>query len=103
MINILTKISMRRLLGAPSQKNVDKLGKTVKKIEIDLSDRILVNINSRVYTLQVVEDRFAELTDDKVSMFTPLGATLIGKTVNDEFEIIMPKGEFIRCKVLEIL
>jgi transcription elongation GreA/GreB family factor len=103
MKTIITKIFQRRRKAAPSQNAVDKHVASLKKSGIDLGDRILVNLNGDIITIQVVEDRFAELASEKVSMFTPLGSTLIGKGKEDEFEIILPQGKFIRCKVLEIL
>lgn len=104
MINILTKISLRRLFFAPSRKSVDKVGKNPQKeLRIDIGDKILVNLNDEIITLQLVEDQISVILDEQVSLFTPLGSALMGRKINDEFEIIMSRGQLIRCKILDIL
>jgi transcription elongation factor GreA len=49
----------------------------------------------------VVSDMDAGLTDEKVSINSPIGKTLIGKKVGDEVTIIIPRGT-LNYKILDI-
>lgn len=58
-------------------------------------------IDGEIEHFHVVSDMDAGATDEKVSINSPIGKTLIGKKVGDKVSIKIPKGT-LEYKILEI-
>ncbi len=62
-----------------------------KHVGIGNTVRVRQNGNERTYT--IVGANEADPTGGKISNESPLGSSLIGKRVGDEFEVVVPKGK----------
>lgn len=54
---------------------------------------------NRIY--QIVNSHESDLTNGKISYYSPVGKALIGKRVNDEIEVVTPNGKTV-YKVIEV-
>ena len=77
--------------GEPARKNIVQLGSTVK---------IKISGNS-IKQFFIVDHMESDPSVNKISDKSPLGQALIGKKVNDEFEVDAPVGK-ITYKIVAI-
>ena len=62
----------------------------------------ITNLNSKKqFTYQIVSEKEADLKLGKISVTSPIGAGLLGKTVGDVAEVQVPAG-LVRFKIEDI-
>lgn len=69
------------------------LGNIVKVLDMDFDEEI---------EYELVETSEIDLTQNKISIESPIGKALLGKRINQEIEVNVPAG-IIKLKILEIL
>lgn len=80
-----------------TEQNKEKVGISEgSEVEIQLIDE------KNVRTLKLVTSDSVQYTDNAVSVDSPLGQALIGKSVNDEVELLLPSGMIKRYKILNV-
>ena len=60
---------------------------------ISLGDHVVVSLDGKELSFDVVGAIEADPTNNKISHESPLGKALMGKKVGDEVSITTPKGE----------
>lgn len=69
------------------------LGNIVKVLDMDFDEEI---------EYELVETSEIDLTQNKISIESPIGKALLGKRINQEIEVNVPAG-IIKLKILEII
>ncbi len=78
-----------------------KIVKKKSKNKVDVGSTVTISYdnNDRVYTI-VGEDN-ANPLEQKISYKSPIGSSLMGKKVGDNFKLKTPQGE-VKCKIKKI-
>ena len=70
--------------------------------EVNIDSKVKVKINGEVREFQVVGSADVDAALGRISYLSPLGETLLGKRVGDNFEFMSPSGKILFGQVLEI-
>ncbi|VVA44104.1 Transcription elongation factor GreA [Candidatus Roizmanbacteria bacterium] len=68
---------------------------------VDVGCLVTVETNTANQTYQIVNSHESDIANGKISYYSPVGRALIGKRVNDVFEVTTPNGK-ISYKIKEI-
>jgi transcription elongation factor GreA len=92
LLNYYSKINEAKIIEYP--KNID--GKVV------LGCKVNINLNGQEKNYEIVAFDEDNLEDGKISYNSPIAKSLIGKKINDNFEVNLPKSK-INIKILNIM
>jgi transcription elongation factor GreA len=71
---------------------VDVIQTPTSNHEVQIGSHLSVRLNDITHTYTIVGSIEADPAQGKISNESPLGQLLLGKKVNDQFEIVMPKN-----------
>ena len=89
-----------RLRSMDSQ--LTRIENQIKLAQVVVSKKFIVEQNGEKVEYQIVGDYEANPSEKKISSFSPIGRTLIGRKVGDIVSIQTPKGE-LKLKILEVI
>ncbi len=75
------------------QSGVVRLGSAVRVLQLDRARELDVTLVSKAE---------ANVAQGKISMESPLGAALVSRAVNEEFEVLAPSGT-VRYRILQVI
>src|SRR3989338_5735534 len=62
---------------------------------VDVGCLVTVETKTGNQTYQIVNSHESDIANGKISYYSPVGRTLVGKKVNDEVEISTPNGKTV--------
>lgn len=85
-----------------TSKVIDESQLDTSKVAILTTVRLKNNGTKQEQTFTLVPDNESDLKSGKISVNTPIAKGLLGKTVGETAEIILPNGNKLSFEVLEI-
>lgn len=83
-------------------KVIDESQIDTSKVSILTTVRLKNNATKAEQTFKLVPDNESDIKSGKISVNTPIAKGLLGKSVGDMAEIVLPNGNKLSFKVLEI-
>ena len=78
-----------------------KMKKNGESKKVHLGSLVKVELNGQILTFKIVESVEANPVDKKISHESPVGQALIGATVGQMVEILLPEGK-LAYRVLDV-
>lgn len=85
-----------------TSKVIDESQLDTSKVAILTTVRLMNNATKKEQTFTFVPDNESDLKAGKISVNTPIAKGLLGKAVGETAEIVLPNGNKLSFKVLEI-
>ncbi len=67
----------------------------LEKNGANVGTKVTVRVNGIKNTFEIVGEWEADLIQKKISHTSPLGSSLVGKKVGDQFEVVAPAGKLL--------
>lgn len=85
-------LQLAKIVEGPANKDVADMGAKVKMKDLEWGDELAI---------ELVSSFEADPTQDLISISSPMGSALVGKSVGDEIEVVAPAG-VQKFKILSI-
>ena len=72
---------------------------TIKNNVVENNSKVSFNINNREKEVVLVEGNLIDPSNGKISVQSPLGKALLGKTIGEIFEFTTPSGKVVKIKI----
>ena len=71
-------------------------------MEVTIGSKIVVLLNGQTRKFQIVGSADVDAKNGKVSFLSPIGEAVLGRETGERFEINLPNGKKISCRIIEI-